>query len=206
MGTMRNAAIAVITSLVLLPSVRAAPTRPVVGKIRIAIPFAGFQAGAVTRLDSSYGKSSGTEAKVANVTFAGASLALELRERFLFEGGYYFLLEHYRVGFSAGLLFVPLDRSQGGRGWVLEVPILLGYHYHHGGTFGSDAYSYERAHYLTLASGLDATYWFRRHLGLTTRLLATALVRFAGRTYVDSSAREEFRGGVGLGLELGLAF
>ncbi len=202
---MRAAAVLALL-LALAPRAQAAASRPLVGRLSLAVPFAGFQAGALTRLGSSYGRTAGTSAAVANVTFAGAALGLELAGRFAAELGFAFLLEHYQVRVAPGVVFTPLDRSLGGRGWTLQVPLLLGYLYHHGGSFGSDSYAYERAHYLTLASGLDATYWLRRHFGLAIRLRATGLVRFAGRSYADSRPPEEFRGGLGLGLEVGFAF
>lgn len=200
----------ILLGLLLLGSTAfAAPARPISGRLRLTLP-GSFEVGAASLYAADNladaGASKGTGSS-GNLTLVGGSLALSLFERVVIEGHAHLLLFGQRFGGAAGVLFTPFDHCQPGqRGWMLQIPLQAGYQWFVVEGIGDSSWSSARVHLLTLASGLDATYWYRRHLGIDFRLLVTGLARLGGTSASRTQDRRELRGGVGIELEIGLAF
>ncbi|HSD90115.1 MAG TPA: hypothetical protein VLB44_21435 [Kofleriaceae bacterium] len=88
----------------------------------------------------------------------------------------------------------------------MRVPLLLSYNYVRLDVISCEVSHEERLHEVTGASGVDATFWFSRHVAFDVRLLGFvgALHRAEGGPYPVSETHFVFGLNVGLGVALPL--
>jgi hypothetical protein len=154
----------VASLLLAAPRPSSAEPSPVVGKLRLSVPYASI---------SSPASSEGEGASIF-----GGSLALETLGIVVIEGGAHHF-HSFSGGFSGdlfgrgGVVLTVMDlRDDEHEGWQVQAGGALGYRFVQFAKESARVDLHEASHCLTAGVSLEATYWLYRHLGFNARLFA----------------------------------